>query len=100
MIRIKGTEAVRTVANTLTTVLTRLDRYLQRRPEMPEIKNPVLLSEDFNRHWSQDRYEYFRERIQAHAQIAKDALASPSIDDSIVKWRRLLGQEFGTRRTG
>ena len=58
---------MRTVANTLTTVLTRLDRYLQRRPEMPEIKNPALPSETFNRHRSQDRYEYFRERIHAHA---------------------------------
>ena len=96
----QGTEAVRTVANTLTTVLTRLDRYLQRHPEMPEIKNPVLPSGTFNRHWSPERYEYFRERIHAHAQITKEALASPSIDDSITKWRRLLGPEFGTRRNG
>ena len=90
----QGTEAVRTVANTLTTVLTRLDGYLQRHPEMPEIKNPVLPSEDFNRHWSQDRYEYFRERIHTHAQIARDALASPSIDDSVTKWQRLFGEGF------
>ena len=96
----QGTQAVRTVANTLTTVLTRLDRYLQQQPEMPEIKNPVLASEDFNRHWSQDRYEYFKERIHSHAKIASDALASPSIDDSVTRWRRLLGQEFGRRGAG
>ena len=96
----QGTEAVRTVANTLTTVLTRLDRYLQRHPEMPEIKNPVLHSETFNRHWSPERYSYFRERMHAHAQIAKEALASPSIDDSITGWRLLFGPEFGTRRSG
>ena len=96
----QGTESVRTVANTLTTVLTRLDRYLQRHPEMPEIKNPVLASETFNRHWSPERYEYFRERIHVHAHIAKKALASPSIDDSITTWRRLFGPEFETRRGG
>ena len=96
----QGTEAVRTVANTLTTVLTRLDGYLQRHREMPEIKNPVLPSEDFNRHWTQDRYTYFRERIHTHAQIARDALASPSIDDSIAEWRRLFGEVFGRGRAG
>ena len=91
----RGTEAVRTVANTLTTVLTRMDGYLQRHPAMPEIKNPVLPSEDFNRHWDQDRYDYFRERVHSHAQIAQQALASPSIDDSITRWRRLFGEDFG-----
>ena len=94
----RGTEAVRTVANTLTTVLTRLDGYLQRHPQMPEIINPALPSEDFNRDWNQDRYMYFRERIHAHAQIAQDALATPSIDDSITKWRRLFGKDFGRGR--
>ena len=94
----QGTEAVRTVANTLTTVLTRLDGYLQRHPRMPEIKNPALPSEDFNRDWNQNRYAYFRERIHAHAQIARDALATPSIDDSITKWRRLFGEGFGRGR--
>jgi len=66
----RGTEAVRTVADTLVTVLTRLDGYLQRHPQMPQIKNPALPSEDFNRDWNQARYAYFRERIHAHAQIA------------------------------
>ena len=91
----RGTEAVRTVANTLTTVLTRMDGYLQRHPTMPEIKNPAMPSEDFNRHWNQDRYDYFRERVHSHAQIAQQALASPSIDDSITMWRRLFGEDFG-----
>ena len=95
-----GDESVRTVANTLTTVLTRMDGYLQRHSTMPEIKNPVLPSEDFNRHWDQDRYAYFRERIHAHAGIAREALASPSIEDSIRIWRRLFGEGFGRGRSG
>ena len=94
----QGTESVRTVANTLTTVLTRLDSYLQRHPAMPEIKNPVLPSEDFNRHWDQERYTYFRERVHSHARIAQEALASPSIEDSIRIWRRLFGNDFGKGR--
>lgn len=94
----RGTEGVRTVANTLTTVLTRMDDYLQGHPTMPEIKNPVLPSEDFNRHWNPDRYGYFRERVHSHAEIARQALASPSIEDSIRIWRRLFGKNFGRGR--
>lgn len=95
----RGTESVRTVANTLTTVLTRMDGYLQLHSTMPEIKNPVLQSEDFNRDWNQDRYAYFRERIHAHAEIAREALTSPSIEDSTRIWRRLFGESFGWRRS-
>ena len=94
----RGTEAVRTVADTLTMVLNRMDLYLQRHAAMPKIKNPALQSEDFNRHWDQDRYSYFRKRIHSHAQIAREALASPSIEDSIRMWSRLFGERFGQGR--
>ena len=94
----QGTEGVRTVANTLTTILTRMDGYLQRHEAMPRITNPALPSEDFNRHWTQERYTYFRERIHTHAQIAAEALASPSIEGSIRIWRRLFGPAFGRGR--
>ena len=95
-----GTESVRTVANTLTTVLSRMDRYLQQHSTMPRIKNPALQSEDFNRHWDQDRYAYFRERIRVHAETAKEALASPSVEDSARIWRRLFGAAFGRGWSG
>ena len=91
-------ESVRTVADTLTTVLTRMDRYLQRNPTVPRIENPAMSSEDFNRHWDQDRYGYFRDRIHSHAAIAQEALASPSVEDSLRIWRRLFGEAFGKRR--
>ena len=91
----RGRESVRTVADTLTTVLTRMDGYLQQQSTMPEINNPVLPSEDFNRHWDPSRYAHFRERIHAHAEIAEKALASRSIEDSIRNWKRLFGEAFG-----
>ena len=94
----RGEESVRTVANTLTTILTRMDRYLQRHEAMPEIINPALPSEDFNRRWTQDRYTYFRERVNSQAQIAQEALQSPSIEESIRIWRRLLGDDYGKGR--
>lgn len=93
----QGTESVSTVANTLTTVLTRMDDYLHCHPTMPEISNPALLTEPFTRHWDQERYVYFKDRIHAHAEIAQDALASPRLADSVRLWRRLFGERFGER---
>ena len=61
----EGTTAVSTVADTLETVLSRMNDYLQKHPNMPVIKNPVSPSEDFNRHWDQRRYANFRNRIQS-----------------------------------
>ena len=92
----EGTESVRTVADTLVTVLCRMDEYLQRHSVMPQIQNPAMPSETFNRHWDQNRYAYFRERIHTHAGVAKDALATPSSRDAVRLWRRLFGNNFGS----
>ena len=91
----KGTEAVRTVADTLATVLGRMDKFLQLHPLMPQIRNPVLLSETFNRHWDQTKYANFRNRIHSHAQTARDARDATSNEDAIKLWRSLFGEDFG-----
>ena len=57
----EGTEAVSSVADTLVAVLTRVDDYLQQNPYMPEIRNPVLPEETFNRHWDQAKYAKLQE---------------------------------------
>ena len=90
----EGTEAVRTIADTLVTVLTRMDQFLQQHPEMPQIRNPVLLTETFNRQWDQTQYANFRNRIHSHAQTAKDAWEASS-EDAIELWRSLFGDNFG-----
>ncbi len=91
----EGTEAVRTVADTLVTVLGRIDQFLQLHPIMPQIRNPVLPSETFNRHWDQTKYANFRNRIHSHAQSARDAKDAVSSEDAIKLWRRLFGDDFG-----
>ena len=93
----EGTEAVSTVADTLVTVLTRMDDYLQRHPYMPEIRNPVLLMENFNRHWDQTKYANFRKRVNSHAQTAEKAKSESSSEDAIKIWRKLFGESFGKR---
>ncbi len=91
----EGTAAVSTVADTLETVLSRMNDYLQQHPNMPEIKNPVLPTENFNRHWDQRRYANFRDRIQSYAQTAKQAKAEPSAEKAIKLWQDLFGDKFG-----
>ena len=91
----QGTAAVSTVADTLETVLSRMDNYLQRHPNMPEIKNPVLATENFNRHWDQRRYANFRNRIQSYAQTVKRAKDEPSAGKANENWRELFGESFG-----
>ena len=91
----EGTTAVSTVTDTLETILSRMDSYLQQHPNMPTIKNPVLPTEDFNRHWDQRRYANFRNRVQSYAQTAKQAKAEPSAEKAIKLWQDLFGDKFG-----
>lgn len=94
-----GTVAVSTVADTLETVLSRVNDYLQQHPNMPKIRNPVLAMEDFNRHWDQRRYANFRTRVQSYAQTAKQAKAEPSTAKAIKLWQELFGDQFGKSST-
>lgn len=90
-----GMEAVRTTADTLVTVLTRMDEFLQRHSYMPEIRNPVLLEEEpLTRHWNQRKYANFRERVHAHTKIAQDALKERSPEKAIAEWQKLFGEDF------
>ena len=91
----KDTEQVRTVADTLVTVLTRMDAYLQKNPTMPDIKNPVLPSETFNRHWDQKKYSNFRDMVRSHTLRAKRAMAESSSKKAIKIWQELFGDGFG-----
>ena len=96
----EGTEAVSTVADTLITVLTRMDDYLQQNPYMPEIRNPVLPGETFNRHWDQGKYTNFRNRVHSHALTARNAKAESSSERSIKIWQGLFGEGFGKDSSG
>ncbi len=92
----EGKEAVRTTADTLVTVLTRMDDFLQKHPSMPEIRNPVLAAEEpLTRHWDQRRYANFRERVHAHTKIARDALKEKSPEKAVDEWQKLFGDNFG-----
>lgn len=95
----KGTEAVSADADTLVTVLTRMDDYLQRNPNMPEIRNPALPSETFNRHWDDRKYANFRKMVNSHARKAQ-AAKNASGDEAIKLWQDLFGDKFGKGSPG
>ena len=88
----EGTEAVNSVGDTLATVTTRWTTTYSSIPTVPEIKNPVLPSENFNRHWDQRKYSNFRNKVHSHALTARKAKAEPSSENAIKIWQELFGE--------
>ena len=62
---------------------------------MSVIENPVLLGEDFNRHWDQAKYENFCDKISVYYGKMKDAYKDEDHNSSIRKWRKVFGDKFG-----
>ena len=79
----------------LKTFAERINDFLQENITMPIIKNPVLPEEDFNRHWNQDKYDNFRDKFDSYNEKIKDAFNEKGHDESVKKWRKLFGEEFG-----
>lgn len=78
----------------LKTLVDRLDDFLQENEEMPLVENPVLSTETFNRHWTQEKYENFRGCIHRYREWVDDAYGEEDETESIRKWRRLFGDAF------
>ena len=79
---------------TLRIIIKRLDTYLQENPDMPKVSNPSLPSESFTRNWDQDKYSNFRDCIHRYAEWIEDAYVEEDRDESILKWRRVFGDDF------
>ena len=92
-------EGFKDLPSALKTVSNRINDFLQVNPKMPEISNPVLHQESFNRHWDQTKYENFRRRFNIYNDRINKAYMSTNHNDSIDKWRAIFGEEFGTNRT-
>lgn len=78
----------------LKTLFNRLNDWLQYREEMPIVTNPVLDSEDFNRHWDQEKYSNFRSQWSRYTGWINDAYDETDKDKSIEKWRKIFGSEY------
>jgi hypothetical protein len=78
----------------LKTVMGRLDDYLQARPAVPVIRNPVLSSDIQSRVWDQTQYGNFRDKINLYRIWIDEAFAEEDRDESIGKWQRVFGDNF------
>lgn len=74
-----------------------LNDYLQNRPNLTDeiLVNPVLPTEFFNRHWNQDRYSNFRNKISNYNTWINDAYEESDINEAVKKWRKIFGEDFG-----
>jgi hypothetical protein len=90
----KDTAAFADTPTCLKTVMGRLDDYLQARPTLPEIRNPVLWSDIQSRVWDQTQYGNFRDKINLYRTWIDDAFAEEDRDESIGKWQRVFGDSF------
>ena len=91
-------ENFNSVALALKTVANRMNEFLQANPTMPTIPNPVLSSEDFNRHWDEEKYQNFRKTFNRYNDWINDAYDATEHNDSVKKWRKIFGDEFGELR--
>lgn len=79
----------------LKTLVARLDEFLTANVKMPLIANPALSEENFNRHWDDNKYSTFRTRISQYREWIDDAYDEADPQTSVIKWRRVLGEDFG-----
>lgn len=92
--RDKDTAAFADTPTCLKTVVGRLDDWLQMNAYLPEIRNPVLLSDIQSRVWDQTKYSNFRGKINLYRGWIDEAYAEQDRDESIGKWQRIFGDNF------
>ena len=80
----------------LKTLIGRLDDYLKARLHFHKVENPVVPTEDFVRHWDDDKYQNFREMIHKYRGWVDEAYGANNEADAVKKWRRIFGDEFAS----
>lgn len=93
--QVNGNDNYSDLPTTLKILSNNINNYLQQNYSMPIVQNPVLQSENFNRHWNQDKYNNFRKLFDIYNTKINDAFAETDHDKSIRKWRELFGDCFG-----
>ena len=92
-----GAEAVSAMADTVATVLTRIDERLEKCDQIPVIVNPSNPSLTFNTHWEDNQYQNFRRLMGVYASTARQARDETDKAKSIAAWQKLFGEDFKPR---
>jgi len=87
------------LTTSLKTLVDRLDDWLQARPTVPTVDNPVLYGEDQAAGWDETKYTNFRNKINLYREWIDDAYDEPDLEESIGKWRRVFGDSFAANET-
>jgi hypothetical protein len=82
------------VPTSLNTLVNRLDNYLISNPVMPTVYNPCLPSENFNRHWDQEKYYEFRKNTHLFREKINSAFSESDNKKSAEKWAEIFGEKF------
>ena len=90
-------EEVSTMADTVATVLSRIDERLQKCDQVPVIANPANPDLTFNTHWEDNQHQNFRRLMGVYANTARQARDEPDKAKSIAAWQKLFGDDFKLR---
>ncbi|MFZ5655807.1 MAG: SMODS domain-containing nucleotidyltransferase [Pseudomonadota bacterium] len=82
----------------LRTLVGRLDDWLQARPTVPVVPNPVMSSENQASAWTPTQYANFRNQVNRYRGWIDDAYVEEDAARSISKWQRVFGDEFSVVR--
>ena len=92
-----GADAVSAMADTVATVLTRIDERLEKCDQIPVMVNPANPSLTFNTHWEDNQYQNFRRLMGVYASTARQARDEIDKAKSIAAWQKLFGEDFKLR---
>ena len=88
-----------TLPNALESVTQWIDDYLQRNPS-PDLRNPALPEEDFNRHWTDAQYQNFRKMFHSYTSRIKEAIECDDPEKSEELWQGIFGPKYRRRNAG
>jgi len=94
-----GAPDFKDVPTTLRTIMRRLDDWLRRNPNRPEVPNPELKSEDFAASMTDKAYADLRKAVSELRASIDAAYETTGKFASILAWREVFGDRFAKNTT-
>jgi hypothetical protein len=72
----------------------RLDDYFQSHSVPPDVRNPILSTESFTRHWNQDNFEKTKDKLRIIRKKIDESYNSDNDNISKLLWKQIFGENF------